>query len=135
MLDLSALDNVDDKIAASASAEYVAYAPTTYRESFKVSLTLNNVSANAKTSVGDYVTYSCKDAEGNVLAQRSNSIREYAMLYLDLSTATALDSALMVAMLEFGSLAQIGLGQTDVLANYLLNDTYRANLTQYAWPN
>ena len=47
----------------------------------------------------------------------------------------SLDSALMVAMLEFGSLAQIGLKQTDVLANYPLNDTYRAKLTQYAWPN
>ncbi|MBQ3202322.1 MAG: hypothetical protein IJB36_01610 [Clostridia bacterium] len=74
VLDLSALDNVDDKIAASASAEYVAYAPTTYRESFKVSLTLNNVSANAKTSVGDYVTYSCKDAEGNVLGSEKVAV-------------------------------------------------------------
>lgn len=71
VLDLSALGDVDDKIAASASAVYEAICSTTYKEGFKVSLTLENVSANAKTSAGDYVTYSCKDAEGNELGSKT----------------------------------------------------------------
>ena len=65
-LDLSVAD-VDDKIAASASAVYVPYDTVSYAEAFKVSLTLTNGSANAKTSNGDAITYTCKDAEGNDL--------------------------------------------------------------------
>ena len=71
VLDLSKLGNVDNKIAVSASAVYEAICPTTYKEGFKVSLILENVSANAKTSAGDYVTYSCKDAEGNELGSKT----------------------------------------------------------------
>lgn len=67
VLDLSALADVDEKIAVAASAEYVAYETVNYAEAFKVSLTLTNTSANAKTSAGDSVTYAFKDAEGNVL--------------------------------------------------------------------
>lgn len=63
-----ALSDVDDTLAVTNSlAEYVAYAPTTYREAFKVSVTLQNVSANAATSVGDWVEYTCYDAAGNAL--------------------------------------------------------------------
>ena len=62
------LDDVDDKIAASATAVYVPYSTAIHAEGFKVSLTLSNVSAKAITSAGDYVIYACKDAEGNVLS-------------------------------------------------------------------
>ncbi len=65
VLDLS-IGDVDERLSASATAEYAAICPT-YREGFKVKLTLENVSANAKTSAGDYVEYACKDAEGNLL--------------------------------------------------------------------
>ena len=68
VLDVSLAD-VDDKLAVTASsAEYVAYAPTTYREAFKVSLTLANVSANASTAAGDWVEYTCYNAEGTAVA-------------------------------------------------------------------
>ena len=70
------LADVDNKIAVSASAEYVAYETVTYCEAFKVSLTLSNVSANAKTSVGDYVNYVCKDGEGNVLSTQKVAVDE-----------------------------------------------------------
>ena len=52
----------------AAAAEYVDYETVNYVEAYKVSLTLSNVSANAKTSAGDSVGYVCKDAEGNVLS-------------------------------------------------------------------
>lgn len=69
------LPDVDDKLAVTASsAAYIAYAPTTYREAFKVNLTLQNTSANAATSVGDSVEYICKDAAGNVLGTNVVSI-------------------------------------------------------------
>ena len=65
----AAIPTLDDKLAIiGASATYVAYETTTYVEAFKVNFTLENVSANAKTSVGDTITYACKDAEGNVLS-------------------------------------------------------------------
>lgn len=76
VLDLSALGNVDDRIAASASAEYVAYETVNYKEAFKVSLTLENVSTNAKTSAGDSVTYAFKDAEGNELGSETVAVDE-----------------------------------------------------------
>lgn len=61
--------DVDDRISVSdATTAYVNYAPATYVEAFKVNFTLENVSVNAKTSVGDTITYACKDAEGNVLS-------------------------------------------------------------------
>lgn len=67
VLNLSVGD-VDERLSVSATAEYAALCPATYREGFKVSLSLKNVSANAATSAGDYVTYAFKDAAGNVLA-------------------------------------------------------------------
>ena len=61
--------DVDDRISVSdVTTAYVNYAPATYVEAFKVNFTLENVSANAKTSVGDTIIYACKDAEGNVLS-------------------------------------------------------------------
>ena len=53
---------------SDASAAYAAYDPATYVEAFKVNFTLENISANAISSNGDYVTYVCKDAEGNELS-------------------------------------------------------------------
>ena len=79
VLDLSTLANVDARIAATATAEYVPYAPVTYVEAFKVNFTLENVSANAKTSVGDTITYACKDAEGNVLSTEIVKVDEMMM--------------------------------------------------------
>ena len=62
------LPELDGKIKiTAASAEYVAYETTHYEEAFKVTATLSNVSANAKTSVGDTIACTFKDAEGNVL--------------------------------------------------------------------
>jgi hypothetical protein len=58
---------LNGRIAISATAEYVPYATTTFAEAFKVTMTLINESANAKTSAGDFITYACKDAAGNVL--------------------------------------------------------------------
>lgn len=69
-----AVDNVDDRLSASVTAEYAAICPTTYREGFKVALTLENVSANAATSAGDSVTYAIKDAEGNELATETVAV-------------------------------------------------------------
>lgn len=60
--------DVDENITVSATAAYVPYATTTYAEAFRVSLTLTNVSTKEITSAGDFVTYACKDAEGNVLS-------------------------------------------------------------------
>ena len=61
---------------SAASAEYAAYETENYVEAFKVSLTLSNISANAKTSVGDTITYACKDAEGNVLGNVTVAVDE-----------------------------------------------------------
>ena len=81
---------------ADATAEYVAYAPTTYREAFEVSLTLNNVSANAKTSEGDTIACTFKDAEGNVLGTGTLTVdvvsagesKEDVKIYVPVGTAT-----------------------------------------------
>lgn len=64
----AAIPTLDDKLAIiGASATYVAYETTNYAEAFKVSLALENESANAKTSEGDTILCTFKDAEGNVL--------------------------------------------------------------------
>ncbi len=60
----------------AAAAEYVAYETVKYEEAFKVSLTVANVSANAQTSVGDTLSYVCKDAEGNVLKTATVAVGE-----------------------------------------------------------
>ena len=71
MLDVTGMGNVDEKIVVTAgSAAYVPYETENYIEAFEVNLTLQNVTANAKTSVGDYVEYTCKDADGNVLGAK-----------------------------------------------------------------
>ena len=71
VLDVTGMGNVDEKIVATAgSAAYVPYETENYIEAFEVNLTLQNVTANAKTSVGDYVEYTCKDADGNVLGAK-----------------------------------------------------------------
>lgn len=63
------LPELDGKIKITAtSAEYVAYETTNYKEAFKVTATLANVSTNALSSDGDYVTYVCKDSDGNELS-------------------------------------------------------------------
>lgn len=75
VLDLSALGNVDDKIAASATAVYAAVdKDNDYEEGFKVSLSLENVSSNAKTSAGDSVTYIFKSEEGNELGTQTVAV-------------------------------------------------------------
>ena len=88
--------DVDERISVSdVAAAYVNYAPTTYVESFKVNFTLENVSANAKTSVGDTITYACKDAEGNVLSTEIVKVDEMMVedtldveFYAPIGTAT-----------------------------------------------
>ena len=66
-----------DRLSISAaSAAYAAYETENYVEAFKVSLTLSNISANAKTSVGDTITYACKDTEGNVLGNVTVAVDE-----------------------------------------------------------
>lgn len=95
------LADVDDKIAVSATAEYVAYDPATYVEAFKVNATLSNVSANAKTSVGDTIVYAFKDAEGNVLDTATVAVDELTVgktkdveFYASIGTATIVASEL-----------------------------------------
>ena len=69
----------DDKLEISVdNAEYVAYETTNYKEAFKITATLENVSANAKTSEGDTITYVCKDAEGNELGNITVVVNEIA---------------------------------------------------------
>lgn len=88
--------DVDDRlIVSNVAAEYVAYAPTTYEEAFKVTFVLSNDSANAKTSVGDSITYACKDAEGNLLGTETVVVDEMASadelevaIYAPVGTAT-----------------------------------------------
>ena len=79
----------------AASAEYAAYDPVTCVEAFKVTLTLNNVTANAKTSVGDAIAFACKDAEGNELGTANLQVDELrkgssteAVCYVPIGTAT-----------------------------------------------
>ena len=68
---------LDDKIAiTAATAEYAAYDPATYVEAFKVNATLSNVSANAKTSVGDTIVCTFKDADGNALGTTTLAVNE-----------------------------------------------------------
>ena len=98
VLDVSSLAEVitEDRLSVTAaSAEYASYDPATYVEAFKVSLTLSNISANAKTSVGDTVAYTFKDAEGNVLGGTTVAIDELTVgdtkdveFYAPIGTAT-----------------------------------------------
>lgn len=68
---------LDSKLAiTAATAEYVAYDPATYVEAFKVTATLANVSTNAKTSVGDTIVCSFKDADGNALGTTTLAVNE-----------------------------------------------------------
>ena len=79
VLDVSSLEGVitENRLSISdASAAYAAYETATYVEAFKVNFTLENISANAKTSVGDTITYACKDAEGNVLGNVTVAVDE-----------------------------------------------------------
>ena len=95
-LEISAPVAIDDRLSVTAdSAEYAAYDPATYVEAFKVNATLSNVSANAKTSVGDTVAYTFKDAEGNVLGGTTVAIDELTVgdtksveFYAPIGTAT-----------------------------------------------
>ena len=107
--------NVDDKIAVSATAEYAAYDPATYVEAFKVNATLSNVSANAKTSVGDTITYACKDAEGNVLGTTTVAVDELTVgeskdveFYAPIGTATIVASKLNLNYVPDITLPAIG---------------------------
>lgn len=97
-LDVSGLKAVITKNRLSvtaASAAYENYETTNYYEAFKVSLTLSNISANAKTSVGDIIAYTFKDAEGNVLGTTTVAVDEVLAgetkdveFYAPISTAT-----------------------------------------------
>ena len=60
---------VEGKLAVTASStEYVAWAAPDYKETFRVAVTLENVLANGSTADGDWVEYTCYDADGNALA-------------------------------------------------------------------
>lgn len=107
--------NVDDKIAVSATAEYAAYDPATYVEAFKVNATLSNVSANAKTSVGDTITYAFKDAEGNVLGTTTVAVDELTVgetkdveFYAPIGTVTIVASELNLNYVPDITLPAIG---------------------------
>lgn len=107
--------NVDDKIAVSATAEYAAYDPATYVEAFKVNATLSNVSANAKTSVGDTIAYAFKDAEGNVLGTTTVAVDELTVgetkdveFYAPIGTATIVASELNLNYVPDITLPAIG---------------------------
>lgn len=109
------LANVDDKIAVSATAEYAAYDPATYVEAFKVNATLSNVSANAKTSVGDTIVYAFKDAEGNVLDTATVAVDELTVgktkdveFYAPIGTATIVASELNLNYVPDITLPAIG---------------------------
>lgn len=92
----AAIPTLDDKLAIiGASATYVAYETTNYAEAFKVSLALENESANAKTSEGDTILCTFKDAEGNVLGNgtvavgviKAGESKEDVELYVPVGTA------------------------------------------------
>ena len=92
----AAIPTLDDKLAIiGASATYVAYETTNYAEAFKVSLALENESANAKTSEGDTILCTFKDAEGNVLGNgtvavgviKAGASKEDVELYVPVDTA------------------------------------------------
>lgn len=85
----------------AATAEYVAYDPATYVEAFKVNATLSNVSANAKTSVGDTIVCTFKDADGNALGTTTLAVNELLKgedmdveFYAPIGTATIVASEL-----------------------------------------
>lgn len=109
------LADVDNKIAVSATAEYAAYDPATYVEAFKVNATLSNVSANAKTSVGDTIVYAFKDAEGNVLDTATVAVDELTVgktkdveFYAPIGTATIVASELNLNYVPDITLPAIG---------------------------
>ena len=85
----------------AATAEYVAYDPATYVEAFKVNATLSNVSTNAKTSVGDTIVCTFKDADGNALGTTTLAVNELLKgedmeveFYAPIGTATIVASEL-----------------------------------------
>ncbi len=89
--------DLDGKISiTAASAEYAAYDPATYVEAFKVTATLSNSTTNAKTSVGDTVVCSFKDADGNELGTATLAVdviaagesKEGVEFYAPIGTAT-----------------------------------------------
>ena len=116
-LDISAPVAIDERLSVTtASTEYVAYETVTYVEAFKVSLTLENVSANAKTSAGDTIVCAFKDAEGNVLGTEAVAVDVIAAgeskaveFYAPIGTATIepaelnLNYAPAITMPEIGS--------------------------------
>lgn len=91
-----AVPELDDRLEAAATAvKYAAYDPATYVEAFQVTLTLSNVSANAKTSEGDTILCTFKDAEGNVLGNgtvavgviKAGESKEDVEIYVPVGTA------------------------------------------------
>lgn len=112
-----AIGNVDDRLAASATAEYAAIADN-HREGFKVSVTLNNVSSKAITTEGDTITYVCKDAEGNTLATKTVSVgvmvpgdTKTVEFYAPIATATIEQAAANLHYVPVITLPAIG---TDI---------------------
>ena len=93
---------LDGKLTiTAATAEYAIYDPTTYVEAFKVKTTLSNVSTNAKTSVGDTVICTFKDADGNTLGTATLAVDEVLKgttkdveFYAPIGTATIVASEL-----------------------------------------
>ena len=93
--DVTVPDADDTIVVKSASAVYCPIAPVTYAEAFAVTVTLENVSLNAATSIGDHVDYICYDAEGNVLGTAKATVgvlsageTTTAEFYVPVATAT-----------------------------------------------
>ena len=64
------------------------------------------------------------------------SIRDYGMAVLDAYEGRDdYFCALSVAMLDYGSLAQIGKGNASDLANNRLTEAQQYYLNSYSWPN
>ena len=74
VLTLAPVDLGDKIVVSDAASAYEAICPTTYKEGFRVSLTLENVSTNAATSAGDYVVCAYKDADGNLLGTETVAV-------------------------------------------------------------
>ena len=98
-------------------------------ECYRVRATFN---ANQMYKV---MSVTARNGEGKLLAQRSMSIREYAMLVLKTAGFKTDMYALMVATLDYGALAQVNkTGDTSPLVNKDVTATQREYLTNYAWP-
>ena len=104
----------DGRIAVTAAADYVSIAPETYKEAFKVTLSMQKTAANASVVAGSWVQYTYYDAAGTALGTMHvdlEALNDGALdveFYVPVSTASIQATAVNLDYLPIITLPTVG---------------------------